>query len=76
MEPVAPVKLAIEVVKVDRKLTTKQAAVFLGRTTDALKKWRQREGMGATFIRHPDGRIFYKLSDLKKFEEQYSVRRK
>src|SRR4051812_30166555 len=76
MEPVAPLKLAVEVVKVDPKLTTKQAAVFLGRTADALKKWRQREGMGPTFIRHPDGGIFYKLSELKKFEEKYSVRRK
>jgi hypothetical protein len=59
----------------DRYLTTKQAAVILGRKPDTLRKWRQHNGKGPKFFRYPDGAIRYSLNELMKFLQDCMVER-
>ena len=66
--------IAVQPMPLDLFLTTKQAAVILGRSPETLKKWRQH-GKGPKFVRHSDGAIRYSLNELMKFVQDCTVER-
>jgi hypothetical protein len=65
--------IAVQPMPLDRYLTTKQAAVIVGRTPGKLAKWRQCNGKGPKFFRYPDGAIRYSLNELMKFLQDCTV---
>ena len=66
-------QIAIVPIPTDRMLNTRRAAKILGETYEVLKKWRQRD-QGPEYVRFPNGHIRYRLSILKKFIEDHTVR--
>ncbi len=56
----------------DPLLPTKIAAGILGKSEEALKKWRSRS-VGPRYIRFHDGTIRYRLSDLLKYLDDHTV---
>jgi phage/plasmid-associated DNA primase len=66
-------QIAIAPIPTDRVLNTRAAAKILGETHEVLKKWRQRD-QGPEYVHFPNGHIRYRLSVLKKFIEDHTVR--
>ena len=54
------------VIRVDRLLTTRQAAMILGHSYETVKKWRSRD-KGPAYVKLPTGSVRYRLSVLLKF---------
>lgn len=62
------------VVSEDPLLTTREAAVILKVSVDALKKWRQR-GLGPAFLKYDSGAIRYRLSVLLQYVSDCTAER-
>ncbi len=56
--------MASNVVEIDRFLTPKELAERLRHERPAVDAWRRR-GEGPPFIRLPNGRVLYRLSDVE-----------
>lgn len=58
----------------DHLLTTREAAVIIKVSVEALNKWRQR-GLGPTFIKYPSGAVRYRLSVVLQFVNDCTAKR-
>jgi hypothetical protein len=70
--PSTILQIDLRTVNLDPMLTTKQAALYLGRSIDVLKKWRQRR-QGPSFLRYHDGSIRYLLIELQRYLDEHTV---
>ncbi len=57
----------------DVMLTTKQTSVILGKSTETLKKWRQRR-IGPAYIRNESRAIGYPMSVVKQYLDDRTVK--
>jgi hypothetical protein len=70
--PATILQMDLRTVSLDPMLTTKQAALYLGRSVEVLKKWRQRR-QGPSFLRYHDGRIRYLISEIQRYFDEHTV---